>query len=330
MILILSRETAEISTDKVIDWLIYLKKDFYRFNGEDFYNETCVINFSMNEKGVWVFEIIDKRLNKTIKSSQITSVWFRRDFYFDYMDNVVNETIENVLITNSIEDYLKNELKIIYELFEYSLQDVFWLSRPSLRYPNKLQVLSLANQVGLKSPKTLISNSIDSIKKYYTINESLITKPLKLGPLLEENGQLLSLSTAKVNFDKYLDAHQSDFIFPGLIQNEIKKDYEIRSFFLIDKIYSIAIYSQVNQETKLDFRNFKTDLPRMESINLPNSIESKIFKLMNKMNLNSGSLDIIKTSDDYIFLEVNPVGQFDFVSQSGNYNLERIIAKKLN
>ena len=51
---------------------------------------------------------------------------------------------------------------------------------------------------------------------------------------------------------------------------------------------------------------------------------------MQKLQLISGSIDLIKSTDDnYYFLEVNPTGQYDWVSVYGNYDLHRIIAEFL-
>ena len=59
-------------------------------------------------------------------------------------------------------------------------------------------------------------------------------------------------------------------------------------------------------------------------------IKEKILSFAKYFNLNSGSFDIIKDKKGkYIFLEVNPVGQFGMVSQPCNYNLEQKIAKYL-
>ena len=48
---------------------------------------------------------------------------------------------------------------------------------------------------------------------------------------------------------------------------------------------------------------------------------------MKLLNLNSGSLDLIRAADGkYVFLEINPVGQFGMVSYPCNYNIEKEIA----
>lgn len=49
---------------------------------------------------------------------------------------------------------------------------------------------------------------------------------------------------------------------------------------------------------------------------------------MQKTGLDTGSLDMIKTPDNrYVFLEVNPAGNIEMVSDTCNYNIERKIAE---
>lgn len=63
---------------------------------------------------------------------------------------------------------------------------------------------------------------------------------------------------------------------------------------------------------------------------LPRAIELKINRFMKKMNLDTGSIDMIVTPElEYVFLEVNPVGQYDMVSVPCNYHLHSKIAKIL-
>jgi D-alanine-D-alanine ligase-like ATP-grasp enzyme len=51
---------------------------------------------------------------------------------------------------------------------------------------------------------------------------------------------------------------------------------------------------------------------------------------MSSIGLRSGSIDMILTpSGEYVFLEVNPVGQFKQVSYPCNFKLEKRIAETL-
>ena len=51
---------------------------------------------------------------------------------------------------------------------------------------------------------------------------------------------------------------------------------------------------------------------------------------MKEVGLNSGSIDILKGTDGkYYFLEINPVGMFEFISAPCNYNFPKLIAQTL-
>lgn len=93
----------------------------------------------------------------------------------------------------------------------------------------------------------------------------------------------------------------------------------------------MAIFSQENEKTKIDFRNYDFKNPnRVSRYQLPLSIEKKLSKLMKKIGLNTGSIDLIKAIDNYYyFLEVNPSGQFGMTSFPCNYYLHKKTANFL-
>lgn len=93
----------------------------------------------------------------------------------------------------------------------------------------------------------------------------------------------------------------------------------------------MAIFSQNDIQTNLDFRRYNKDIPnRNVPFQIPKDLEKKLAKLMLELGLNSGSIDMIYTNEKkYIFLEVNPVGQFKMTSLPCNYYLERKVSKIL-
>lgn len=114
-------------------------------------------------------------------------------------------------------------------------------------------------------------------------------------------------------------------------EGKIDKAYELRVFYFNQTFYPMAIFSQNDKKTKIDFRNYNRINPnRTVPFELPIDIKDKLSILMNILNLNSGSVDLIVSKDrEYYFLEVNPVGQFGMVSHPCNFNIEEIIAKYL-
>lgn len=63
---------------------------------------------------------------------------------------------------------------------------------------------------------------------------------------------------------------------------------------------------------------------------LPKEIEEKLMNLMNNLGYNTGSIDMIYSTDKkYYFLEINPAGQFGWTSNICNYNVHKHIAQYL-
>ncbi len=319
MILILSRSVSETSTNKVIDYLINKNAPFFRFNGDDFINEKLKINFYFDEiSSRWKFEISTDEIQ--INSDSISVVWFRRDF-FDELEKLSDESVINT--------FLKNEIKQAYNLISLSLDNVLWINRPN-EMKHKLHVLQLANIADLSIPYSFVTNNLSYLEKIIGLESLLITKPLNEGIGIVKDNKKLTTFTSIVDIKKIRE-EITEFMIPSFFQSLIDKEYEIRTFFFFGKCYSISIFSQNDNKTKIDFRDYNIDNPnRMSRYKLPENIERKVNNLMNQLKINSGSIDFIRDKQGrYVFLEVNPVGQFDFLEIQGNYSLSKIIAKKL-
>jgi glutathione synthase/RimK-type ligase-like ATP-grasp enzyme len=88
---------------------------------------------------------------------------------------------------------------------------------------------------------------------------------------------------------------------------------EIRATVVGSRIFSGKINSQVNPETKIDWRHKPFDIEE-EPIELPPELEAKIHALMRAFGLIYGALDLIVTPEGrHVFLEVNPAGQYLWV-----------------
>ncbi len=122
----------------------------------------------------------------------------------------------------------------------------------------------------------------------------------------------------------------SDEFVPTFFQKYEEKKFEIRTFYLDCNFYSMCIFSQKNENTKVDFRNNDLDIPnRLSPFNLPKEIEIDLIKMFNYFKLDCASLDIIYNSNGYHLIDVNPIGQFGMVSYPCNYSLEKKIAEYL-
>ena len=90
----------------------------------------------------------------------------------------------------------------------------------------------------------------------------------------------------------------------------------------------MAIFSQNDTQTEVDFRHYNNKTPiGLFHTNYPKPLKQKLKKkLMKLLNLTTGSIDMILTKKkEYVYLEVNPVGQYDMVSVPCNYYLIRLL-----
>jgi glutathione synthase/RimK-type ligase-like ATP-grasp enzyme len=191
----------------------------------------------------------------------------------------------------------------------------------------KLNQLLKAYECGLTIPKTYITNSKEQLTNIIEEKSSYITKAMYEGIGFNINEDSYTTYTSRININQF----SSNIFLPSLVQKEITKKYEVRTFILGKKDYSMAIFSQGNRQTEVDYRQYDSSVPNKKApFALPEMIKEKVLSLMDKMNLKTGSIDFIVDMDDnYYFLEINPYGQFGMVSIPNNYNLEHEFAKYL-
>ncbi|MEX0596877.1 MAG: grasp-with-spasm system ATP-grasp peptide maturase, partial [Candidatus Paceibacterota bacterium] len=160
-------------------------------------------------------------------------------------------------------------------------------------------------------------------------SNNLISKAIGNSAMIRDGNQLLVSYTNSIDKEdlKYIGEKFS----PSLFQNKIAKKYEVRAFYIEGAIYSMAIFSQRDSQTRIDFRRYNYSNPnRVTCFKLPKNVEDKLIRVAQQFQLNAASFDLIKTLDgDYVFLEVNPGGQFEMTSKPCNYFLEKIVAEQL-
>ena len=196
---------------------------------------------------------------------------------------------------------------------------------------DKLKQLYEATKVGLQIPKTIVTTSKINLLDFICskLKSEIIIKPITNQFNFHFEGEAWSSNGTQI-FNKDDIDNLPDVFFPTLFQERIQKAYEIRVFFYENTFWSMAIFSQGNDKTKVDFRNYDDESPnRCVPYSLDSKLLSKIKKLIKNLNYKTGSIDLIATEDDFIFLEINLSGQFTMVSRPCNYYIEEYIAKSI-
>ncbi|MDR0829080.1 MAG: grasp-with-spasm system ATP-grasp peptide maturase [Prevotellaceae bacterium] len=322
MILILSTK-EDNQTDEVCAWLNFYKKNFVRIN-----DNIINYNFDIFIKNQ-LLEPIIKIENKIINFSDFNVVWFRRGYFFaNYSDNIEItklSTTENILSSNKINDLCERDFFSMSKyLYWYLKQNTKCINFVGKYNTNKLIALHLASQIGLKIPNSLVTEEKFIFNEFYK-KDNVITKSISDWSNFRTEKYKFNFFTSKVETQNI-----PNNFFYSLFQQQIEKSFEVRTFVWDNKTYSAAIYAPPeNIKAQVDFRS-DYDGIKIVPYKLPQDIENKLLKLMASLDLKSGSADFIVDKNlDFYFLEINPVGQFDFIDKACNYNLAKIIAETL-
>lgn len=327
MVLILSTY-LDHSSIEVTDWLLHFGKKFKRLNGYDFRDSNVPFKVVSNQKGIKIY--IDD-----VDLDSIQSVFYRRWISYNESFKSTIDEMDFAYPNDAaiIKRHMVTEMRKSYlPLFSYldKKQSIKCLPNFSSAVIEKTQVLSLAADIGLNTPEWLVCNTRASLLDFSNNYTSIITKPLGEIISYHENETVLKYVRTEI-VDKEIILDMPESFFPSFFQEYIEKEVEIRSFFLNGKFYSMAIFSQLDDKTAIDFRNYNDEHPnRNVPFQLPLTVETKLAKLMSRLSLNTGSIDLIFDKEgDFHFLEINPVGQFGMTSKPCNYYLEKKIAEYL-
>jgi hypothetical protein len=196
-----------------------------------------------------------------------------------------------------------------------SIPDIIWVNHPHrhILANAKPAQLALARRVGLSIAPTVVSNDPEVVRAFIAQAPGpVIYKCFSQGlDLPEGEAQFTGIVTPK-EYDN-LDLIRAT---PGVFQHFVAKAYELRVTVVGDRIFTGRINSQDNAESTIDWRHRPFDMER-EPYALPPALGDSILAFMRGFGLIYGAFDFIVTpAGDYVFLEINPGGQYMWVESA--------------
>ena len=324
MILIFST-AKDPSTLDVIRWIHHLSDaKVLRIN----WDETYRVDLTFSDDD-YLVRIDDD----CFRLSDVSSAWLRKgDFWFRGLFPAV-EAPQSQALTDHLAKKLQQEDRRLREHFHHVLRKhAAVLGSANGSSPNKLVVLELAREIGLRTPPFRVTTSRQYAQTLLTSGASYVSKAMSDGLYL------FDVQESKAGYFTYTERLEpssleglDERIPPSFFQEYIEKAFELRVFFLDKTFQAVAIFSQNDQQTQVDYRKYNLAKPnRVIPFRLPSEIELKLSRLADRLGLNTGSIDlIVDKSDQFYFLEVNPVGQFGPLSEGCSMPIERLIAERL-
>lgn len=296
---------GDFTVQQVIDWMSVKGASIDRIV---LYDDNILFPFSIEELDLYSSIVMGYDLKLYDK------IWFHRS------RRIISMPPNS--FRNRIIHFQKEEIRTILNYLLSELPERLFVIPPTKVDMNKLFVLKKAKNLGIKIPHTIITNRKDEVLEFIDKYGSSVIKPLSNCFSMVYENLSYSMFTSIIN--KELLDKQEELLFPIMVQDKIEKKYEIRTFFLNKTMYSMAIFSQLDSLSRTDWRisQQNNNLIRNVPYLLPYDIQEKVRLLMDGLGLKTGSIDfILSEAGEFVFLEVNPVGQFGMVSELCNYSL---------
>jgi ATP-GRASP peptide maturase of grasp-with-spasm system len=312
------KDEEDQSSNMCIDWLTYSEREVQILNNDNL----AVLDFTISVNSV-DFLLVNNSVK--IKFTDIKSYWLRRG-QLNLITLPIEDTINTISKSAKFQHLKTENTALHYSILEF-IYSKHGIGKIIFNETSKLYNLGLASNLGLQVPSTSVSSFKNNIEKH-TSQYKCCTKAIRQG-WYTDGTTSYNGPTKLVRFD---DIGKIEYItWPSLLQEYQEKRYELRIFYLDGDFYTSAIFSQNDEQTKVDFRNYNNARPnRTPPYQLPTEIEEKLHKLMQKLTIKCGSIDmVVNTKNEFIFLEVNPFGQFQQVSYPCNYYLELQVANYL-
>jgi glutathione synthase/RimK-type ligase-like ATP-grasp enzyme len=233
----------------------------------------------------------------------LTAVWFKQ---------IQTPRVHDEIADPNTRRFVEHECQtILFDLWH--TLDCLWMPGPPSALSTgqyKIRQLRIAAEVGFELPPTLVTTNPDEVLAFYQ----------------EQNGQVVSklvgtMSSRYIARDAvrytepvtprdlgYVDAIR---FCPIFIQAYVPKRVELRVTVVGRQVFAAEIQSQGNNRTRHDWRHYDHYRTTHRAHELPPDIQLSCLRLVERLGLCYGALDLILTPDGrYVFLEINPGGQY--------------------
>lgn len=245
-------------------------------------------------------------LKLKINLEEIDVVWFRRPNYPRISKKV------SIQDKKFVEDENKISMRSLWFILE---KTATWVNPfTSVHKANtKLCQLLEAAKAGMNIPETLITNDRKEVIDFILQNNktSTIYKTFLPACWTEKNSRFNCQTT--VITAAMLPKSSVIQLTPGIYQKLLPKAFEVRATFFGEQCVAVKIHNTAEVDWRLSSlsANFK-----ITPTKLPTTLKRQCILLMKQLGIIFGCFDFIVTpAGEYLFLEVNEMGQFLWIEE---------------
>ena len=307
MSILLITNKTDITSDFVVKKLHKRNLPFYRLNTEDI-GSTVTVTFDFEDSLYTLFDIAT-RANVNLKG--VTCVYYRRP--------EINADYDR--LTKGEQKFIYTELLYTLEGLYKILDHAFWVNKVEAirNAENKIYQLIVARKLGFKLPTSIVTSDPEAALSFFERNDKeCIIKPIKAG-LIKGDKEEAVIFTSKLSLNEENKYRVSSC--PVYLQSLIKKNADIRVTVVGGSTYAAMIHSQDDSDGKIDWRKANRPLKHTVIV-LPDDLSQNCIRLTQTLGLNYGAIDfILDQNGSFIFLEINPNGQWAWIENRLDLNI---------
>lgn len=291
----------------------------FRFN-TDLFPEKIKLSIHMDRKGVGLL-LQENEKETVLDAKDIYSVWMRK-IGTPHVDKDMDELLRKGCIRES---------GAALEAFLDALDSIRWIDRrfTVLKAQDKVYQLRLAQSAGIKTPGTLITNNPEHVRQFYRDKKENIVSKMLTPLTVSMSGHTPFVYTNRIGPED-LDALESLRYSPMVFQECIPSEYELRIAYVDGRLLTGAIHTGSVLEGDVDWRSQKQKKLEWEPFNVHEDFADKVRQFMKTIGLGFGALDVIVTpGGQYVFLEVNPTGEWGMLERDLDLPISDAIADAL-
>lgn len=205
----------------------------------------------------------------------------------------------------------------------FAAMEALWINEPTLDAlaSYKPYQLALAQRLGLEIPPTVMTSDPEEAREFWRVCQSdvIYKQFIALPDAWWETRRLGETETKATD--------EAIRLAPVIFQRHVAAVADLRVTVIGDEIFAAAV----------DLRDLDYNVDVRINLNakhvahpLPNDVADKLRGLMRRLGLIYGAIDLRLTADGrYVFLEINPAGQFLYVEQQTGQPIAAALAARL-
>jgi hypothetical protein len=201
-----------------------------------------------------------------------------------------------------------------------------WMNDPVATYraETKPLQLAIAADLGFRVPRTIVGNTPVGLTDMGSPTTTVAVKTLDT-MLIRQGGQQAFSYTQIVSVDRIRIAELASA--PLIFQQALDAKLDLRVTVVGDRIFCASV-TREGKPIHGDWRLEKRDA-EFTDYALPPAVSERCRQLVNVLGLSFGAIDLALQAGEYFFLEINPTGEWAWLTEHAAQPIDEAIASHL-